>query len=591
MPWEFIVRTGLVAAFTLLVRRSARGRFRDRWVFWAPIAFGAAVVFLVWLLTSQWDFWPVGLALVLSLSQPLGAVVSPVSELLSARASPAVVGFLTALTTLGIWGTLHGVPVVHDEAAYLLQAKIFMTGRWTAPARPFPEFFEQVHVFVTPVLASKYPPGHSLALLAGVVLGLPGLMPILLSGVTGGFLFALARRFFGGWVALLAWVIWLAAPGPLAIRASYLSESTTSALWLTGWWLLLRWREKGRPGDLRLLSLITAALCLTRPLTMLAFAVPTGLLVLRDVARRKAWRDLASAIAVGGLLLAAVPLWSVRTLGTWRTTPYQYYSTMYYPYETLGFGLREARALRPYPTVLEPMDRLFRGIHRRHQVRALPQILGDRLAAIARDFWGPGRRFLVVFAVLGALAGGPELAFGLASAATVVVAYLTYAHHPGWIPYYSSFYPVLAVATALGLWRFALAVVGRLAVARRTPANSRLVPALALLMILPTVIDLGSVRASVRQKSAVKRAFRQLLSSLPDEKAIVFVRYAPGHDPDLGLIANEPDLDSARVWIVYDRGEENARLLKLAPERTAYLYEEAGRRLERISVKRKNEKG
>ncbi|MDQ5856827.1 MAG: glycosyltransferase family 39 protein, partial [Acidobacteriota bacterium] len=416
MPWEYVLRLGLVVCFALLVQRSARGHAREALsVFWLPLAFGAAVVLLHWIWTGQLDVFPFGFALVFSLSQTTADFSPSAPAVLSHRFAPAAIGILTALTTLAVWGTLDAVPVVHDEAAYLLQSRIFLTGRWTAPGRPVPEFFEQVHVFVTPVLASKYPPGHSIALLPGVALGVPGLMPVVLSGVSGGFLFLLARRFYGGWVALLAWVIWLAAPGPLATRASYLSESTSSALWLFGWWCLIRWRESGEPHKLWLLSLTSGVLCLTRPLTMLAFVIPAGLVVLCDVARRKVWKDFAIAIAAGGLVLTVVPLWSMRTLGTWRTTPYQYYSAVYYPYETFGFGLRETPALRPYPSVLEPADRLFRGIHRRHQIRDLPTILGDRLAAIASDIWGPRRHFLVILAVLGALTAGPPMGFALAA--------------------------------------------------------------------------------------------------------------------------------------------------------------------------------
>jgi hypothetical protein len=41
------------------------------------------------------------------------------------------------------------------------------------------------------------------------------------------------------------------------------------------------------------------------------------------------------------------------------------------------------------------------------------------------------------------------------------------------------------------------------------------------------------------------------------------------------VINNEPDLPRARIWIVYDRGSDNARLLAIARDRTPYLYDEA----------------
>jgi hypothetical protein len=144
--------------------------------------------------------------------------------------------------------------------------------------------------------------------------------------------------------------------------------------------------------------------------------------------------------------------------------------------------------------------------------------------------------------------------------------------------------------TALGLRRFALAVVARLDAARRAPSRPGLAPALAILPLLPTFLQLDAVRTDVREKSVDKREFRAVLSRIPEEKAIVFVRYALGHNSHSELIANEPDLDAARIWIVYDRGEENVRILRAAPERTPYVYVEARRALEPLSRVRESEK-
>jgi hypothetical protein len=42
---------------------------------------------------------------------------------------------------------------------------------------------------------------------------------------------------------------------------------------------------------------------------------------------------------------------------------------------------------------------------------------------------------------------------------------------------------------------------------------------------------------------------------------------------------NEPDLAGARIWVVHDRGPDNARLLALAPDRVPYLYDEQSEKL------------
>src|SRR2546423_1254716 len=158
-------------------------------------------------------------------------------QFLSSRWGSVVCGVITAVVTWCAWGSLNQIAAYHDEAAYLLQAGIFASGRWTAAARPLPEFFEQYHVLVTPVLASKYWPGHSLLMVPGVWLGLPGLVPVLLSGLAGALCFALARRVAASpWVALVTWLFWTSAPGGLYWRGARFSEITTSALWLVGWW-------------------------------------------------------------------------------------------------------------------------------------------------------------------------------------------------------------------------------------------------------------------------------------------------------------------------------------------------------------------
>jgi hypothetical protein len=65
-----------------------------------------------------------------------------------------------------------------------------------------------------------------------------------------------------------------------------------------------------------------------------------------------------------------------------------------------------------------------------------------------------------------------------------------------------------------------------------------------------------------------------MVNALPAEKAIVFVRYGPNHNPHMAFVYNDPDLANAKRWIVYDRGPENLQLLKLAPGRVGYLYDE-----------------
>jgi hypothetical protein len=54
----------------------------------------------------------------------------------------------------------------------------------------------------------------------------------------------------------------------------------------------------------------------------------------------------------------------------------------------------------------------------------------------------------------------------------------------------------------------------------------------------------------------------------------VFGRKGKSQTLAQSLFVNEPDLNHARIWIVHDRGKENARLVALAPDRAPYVYDE-----------------
>ena len=208
---------------------------------------------------------------------------------------PWIVGLACALAIGYVWGSFAPVPVYHDEAAYLLQAQLFAHGQAAGAPPPLPKFFEQFHVLVSPGLAPKYPPGFALAMVPGIWLGLPVLMPLILSGVTGAFLFHLSRKAVGGPVALLATIDMDLAPGNLLLHAGYFSQTLTSALWLIGWWGLLSWRERRRTSHLVLLGVIVGWMAIARPITALLYAIPLGAVVLRDVIVQRAWRGFAIA--------------------------------------------------------------------------------------------------------------------------------------------------------------------------------------------------------------------------------------------------------------------------------------------------------
>ena len=511
---------------------------------------------------------------------------------LDSRAIVVIVGVVTGATMWWCWGSVHPLATVHDEIAYLLQARIFASGHWTAPSPPLTRFFEQAYVIVDPAVASKYPPGFSLLLAIGVLLGVPALVPMLLMAASGALVFVLARCIANGGVALLTWILWLSSPSVLLFGPRFYSECVTTACWLAGWLLLLRWRDDGRLRWLLALAVVIGWGAITRPLTMFLYAIPVGVAVLVLTVRRRSWRDLVLAAALGTAVLGVIPLWSARTTGEWRTTPLALYTRQYAPWDLPGFGFNETPPQRPLPPDIARLRVLLGSVHAAHTLEALPSIFMLRMEAIADAVWGGPRKLLLPFALVGLATLGWEGGLALACAVALILGYLSFAMYAGWTLYYYESFPVFAYLTASGMARVLAAIT------RRSWSDSggdgwrvaTLSPALAwsaLLFIPATVVVARVVRRLEAEQHAPQRAFADRLAALEGQRAVVFVRYMPSHDAHVSFVRNSSELARDHIWVVYDRGAvEDRALLERANGRAPWLYDEATGTLERLDVVR-----
>jgi hypothetical protein len=444
-------------------------------------------------------------------------------------------------------------------------------------------------VNLRPALFSKYPPGTSLLLAPGVMAGMPGLPVVVMNALSGALVFVLARRHAGGVVALLTWLFWASSFPVQYFHAMYLSEVPTSLTWLAAWWGVSRWTASGRTRDLAIAAAAIALCGITRPLTAVALAMSVGA-VLVVVARRRGnappWltrRELGTLATAATIAVLFVAVWSWRSTGSPFTSPLSLYTQRYVPFDGLGFGVRAGTA----PSATLPWDQRvtdgsFYEEHRRHTVGSLPSTAVARARMIGRDMWYDWRGGLAVVALAGLVGAPLALWVGLGSLAMQMLLYLLYAHPARWSLYYIEGLPVLAFATALGIMR-----VLELGARRTSSSRARLVVLAAMIVAIayPAVVTLRQVRAQILTDHAYYDTFLQALPDEPDS-AIVFVRYAPSHNDGLSLVRNVPDVQSARVWVVYDRGAENAQLLRLAPRRKAYLFDEAEWALRPLDVGR-----
>jgi hypothetical protein len=480
------------------------------------------------------------------------------------RAQALIVALVSVAVIWWTWGAWSPGPEGHDQQSYVLQADIFARGHWAAPSPPIPAFFQQPHVLVTPVTASKYPPGHALLLALGSLAHFHALVPLLLTGITATLLFMLTARVANPWAAAIAWLTWISMPLVLRFQPSYFSELTTSALLLTAWWCLLQWRATRHRAWLLALAAAVGWGAITRPLTMLALAIPIGVVVLRDAWATRRMTDLALALGVGSLILGVLPLWSARTTGSWRTTPLELYRQQYLPFDKLGFTPDTTPPQQSLQPPMQSVYRLFLLEHRRETQAGLAATVAERARYSAAALFGGMRAPIGLLAVVGLFVAAPAVQFAAASALLLFVAYLPYAFQAGWVVYYLEVAPVAAALAAVGAWW----------TAERFLRNARRTRVAMLVLACALIVDTARASQAWRHSDRFDAFFARQLLQVPPGKAIVFLRYAPDRPNHIAEVLNSPDLSAKRVWVVHDLGPRNRELERLAPDRATYVFEE-----------------
>jgi hypothetical protein len=165
----------------------------------------------------------------------------------------------------------------------------------------------------------------------------------------------------------------------------------------------------------------------------------------------------------------------------------------------------------------------------------------------------------------------------------LLLTYLVFATPAQWTLYYYESVPAYAFLTASGIG-WAASLIGRprdrvwtTEYSWRSPRWTRAIVASMAFFIVPGVSSLQMVRGQHIGDRKFLTNFYRLLGTINDPKAIVFVRYAGGHNPHVTFVRNTANLEGERIWVVYDRGEaENARLMSQpqAAGRKAYLFDE-----------------
>ena len=540
----------------------------------------------------------------------------------------AALGFLCP----AVYGLVNGVrePLAHDEYSYLLAAYTFAEGRLTNPPPALPEFFEAPHVLVVPTYTSKYPPGQSLFLALGIVVGGSPIWGVWL----GCGLFA----------GCLCWMLQAWSTRQWAIATTLLAIATlgTSTYWAQAYWGgmvaasggalvfggMRRTLHTVRISTSVLIAAGTLILANTRPyeglITCLPAVVVLAVWLVRCDRVPSRIKLLSFALPVAIVLAAGaagMAVYNRAVTGAFSASPYQVHQAQYWRQGPFVFS-------QPQNASRTPGDRVS-GFYRYYEspARSAGSVLRVSLQNLALAALGsigvpfgiffvpPNQQYqgvllwvalllcarnwrsrssaaiLSVLAVLAELIGRKVIpAFFLASLAGVAIpwawAFTSVARRNAWAPFIAAAWALGLTAHAAVRWwwpHYSAPVVALLLAAvattgqrltrqsKRTGGNTlgRALTAMAVvhLLVLGAVSVLSRPTAGVvARRTAIIRQLEVLNGS-----HLVFVKYAANYTVHDEWVYNPPDLAASRILFAHDLGEErNRALLKEFPERSIW---------------------
>jgi hypothetical protein len=234
----------------------------------------------------------------------------------------------------------RGDTISSDENSYLFQARLLASGRtWIGPPpeHNLAQFPSSMINLTHRRWFSRYTAGHPIALVPGVLAGWPGLVPLVLSGVSVALIYLLARRWYDEPTARLAGLLAAMSPFFIAMHATLLSHTTSLFCLAVFAFACACLMDSRRIGWGLLAGASLGFLFNTRPYTAALTVWPFCAWLVWRIVETRSVALLRQAIALGAtalVFLAAYFGYNSLTTGSWRISPYTYYN----PSEGLGFG-------------------------------------------------------------------------------------------------------------------------------------------------------------------------------------------------------------------------------------------------------------
>lgn len=468
------------------------------------------------------------------------------------------------------WYSTRFIPVIHDEASYLFQARTFLLGRTVNPVHPEKLFFDQYHIINEGVYASKYFPGFALTIVPFLLLGYPYLNPVFFYGLHLVLIFLIGRELYGSRTAWFGMLLAAVSPQIFLHNAMLLNHAPGACFLLISFYGILR-SIRGNSGIWMTLSGAALGFAfLIRPLTAGAFAIPLFIYWMTKVMKGKVEKPVSKAALGLVPLLAAVLVYGFynqSVTGHFFKAPFDLYADIHTPYHRYGFD----QWLKHHNESYGPrVDKYFNEYYHNHTLLTAFEFAGVRLAGFTEFLFGSitlGAALLMYwFWSLRKKYSADILIFSFWAALQAV-------HFPHFYPGIMSFGSnYLYEASGLVILSITNSVLVRLNHPKVMEARKAVGLFLLGICITFSIFTMKEMHSHFLRGRAMKIWLAQQIAARGIDQAVIFLRYPPHRNINFDLTENVPNLDS-RIVFALDRGNENVKLKPYFPYRDFYLWD------------------
>jgi hypothetical protein len=462
--------------------------------------------------------------------------------------------FVFIVTNLISFVVFNHIPHVEDSVAQTFHAKIFLSGKLTAPSPQVPEFFYVDLVINNGKWYSIYLPGHSLLLMFGWLIGAPWIINPILGSLAAILLYLIAKEMFDERTARLAGLLGTLSPFMIFMSSEFMNHAT--ALFFTEVFILgfVRMMNRQKAGYGLLAGFALGYVLLIRPLTAISVGVPFAvyaawvqgqLLTRKDQTSSKHFTVLLSAVLSFGAMAGVLLLFNYLTNGD----PSQFAYTIAQPENRIGFGHGMEGPHTPLKGLVASLDYLV-GLNKWLFEMPVPSML----FAVITFTSGRARRWDFLLA---------------AYAATLLLAHFFYWYHAFVFGprYMYEAWPALVILTARGVLSMPDFLKDFFGAFDRRRVAAVATRAFAFCLILGLAINVPVLVRVYSENYFETTEISDRVQKLGLKNALVFVR----KDYNSVFPLNSPLLDGNVIYARDLGKEKNVSLMKFFPHRSYYI--------------------